>query len=104
MTLGTNNPCPGEGTDPRIWRWGTCWLQNRCSFHTPVEPLGILLAFPPFLAINCPVPTWLVRRFRPTATPGWYVMARAGFRYDKNWKGYIVPELALKLMQSTVYY
>lgn len=107
MTEGASPQCPGEGTDPRYFRTVVCGLQNAMSFKCDTEPLGIMLAFPPFIAINCPLPAVLGRRLsviKGKPAGRWYLMLRAGWRYDKNWKGYIFPEAALKVMQSTVYY
>jgi len=102
-----NQGCPGEGTDTRRWPRITCGLQRTFSFHTRIEPLSILVAFPPFTAINCPIPErlaiWLHRKRLPPDRQ-WYLMARGGFRYDKNWNGYIVPEFALKVLDHTVLY
>jgi len=101
-----NPTCPNEGTDPRITRYWTCNLQNSLSTKSTWEPLGIMIGFPPFLAINIPLlgmTEYLSKRKNKPLKP-WYLMFRIGWRYDKFWPGYIFPEVALKIMQSTVYY
>ena len=82
--------CPGQGTDHH-WGW-TCQLQWLLSFHSTTEPASILLCFPPFIAVNVPLPR------------GKRLVLRAGFRYDKNWEGYIFPEAAAKRTDHVILY
>ncbi len=91
--------CPNEGTDTRAFGvWG-CKVQTALSFHSTTEPLSLLLCFPPFIAINIPLPH------------GRYFVLRAGFRYDKHWAdakgvqgGYIFPEAAAKTKDVPIFY
>jgi hypothetical protein len=84
--------CPGEGSDTRTFgRWG-CSIQRALSFHSDTEPLSVLVCFPPFIAVNIPM------------FDGTYLILRAGFRYDKNWKGYLFPESAAKRKAQTIFY
>jgi hypothetical protein len=87
-----NQGCVNEGTDTRTFgKWG-CTIQRWLSFHSQTEPLSVLVCFPPFIAVNVPLPG------------GRYLILRAGFRYDKNWPGYIFPESAAKVKGQTIFY
>jgi len=101
-----NPTCPNEGTDPRIARYYTCNLQNAMSVKTDTEPFGIMICIPFFIAVNIPLLglTRYISTKKNKPLKPWYLMFRIGWRFDKHWPGYIFPEAALKVMQSTVYY
>ena len=89
---GDEYGCPGAGKDQRILPRLTCWLQRHLSFKSGTEPFSILICFPPFIAINIPI------------GKGRYAMVRAGFRFDRNWKGFLFPESAAKISDHVIFY
>ena len=104
---GKTHGCPGAGSDPRLFPRFTCWLQRLGSFHSETEPLSLMVAFPPFVVLNVPIPHRLAQFLHRKSLPlgrNWYLMARLGFRYDRNWHGYIFPEAAIKVLDHTVHY
>jgi hypothetical protein len=56
------------------------------------ERTTIGLAWPPYLVYNSP------------AGSGHWRMFRIGFRYDQNWRGYIFPTVAWKLVSRPLRY
>lgn len=86
-----NQGCPGEGSDTRLFGW-LCPIQRMCSWHSGTEPFSIFLAFPPFLAVNIPLPR------------GRYLSIRVGCRYDRSWRGYIAPEAIVKCKDQPLWY
>ena len=87
-----------RGTDPRILgSWGG-WVQQKLSFKAAPEPLQLLLAWPPYLSVAIPYP-WRARAW------GWrYATFRAGWRFDKNWRGYIFDIIVKLRMTQVVHY
>ena len=79
-----------------------CWMQRHMSWKSPHEPyyteigsggrthLG--LAWPPYLVLNTP------------AGDGQWRIFRMGFRYDRTWRGYIFPTLAVKRISHPLRY
>lgn len=98
-----NQGCPGEGADHRTLGWLICPLQRLFSRKSNTPPrlhehgLWAWGAWPPYVVINRPHALvldpersiWEVTRWR---------MSRLGWRYDKNWKGYIGPSAAAKVV------
>lgn len=69
-----------RGPDRRpLGEWAG-WIQARLSFKSWWEPLHVMVAFPPYVSIAIPK-LW--------THPLRYATFRAGWRYDKNWPGYI---------------
>jgi len=92
--------CVNEGTDSRIAGWLICWLQRLLSFSTTYEPISFMVAFPPYFAINFPIPfsritKWGVRKC---------VHIRFGWRYDMNAHVFIFPSAAIKDVGRAVFY
>lgn len=93
----TGQGCPNEGPDTRTFGKIGCALQRVFSFHSTKPPKWILarhgsagdvqfgIAFPPYLILQCESKDHL------------WSLARAGWRFDTNWPGYIFPTAALKL-------
>src|SRR5579872_625475 len=85
--------CVNAADDPRIDPYGIiCSLQRRCSYISVREPKlhthrnwawGVS---PPYFVSN-----------RKLKSGGWRV-ARIGWRYDRNWHGYIGPSGAWKVV------
>ena len=75
-------------------------MQRLLSFSTTYEPISIMVAFPPYIAINFPVPfssitKWGVRKV---------IHFRLGWRYDMNSHDFIFPSAALKDTERAVFY
>ena len=92
--------CVNEGTDKRLFGKVVCWLQQRLSLRSTYEPATLVIGFPPYLAINFPVPfskltKWGVRKS---------IHFRIGMRYDFNAKKYITPSAALKDVTRSLMY
>ena len=81
-----------RGTDPRIIGPWAGWVQQKLSFRAPMEPVHVLVAFPPYLSVAIPY-RWKGVWF--------YATLRAGWRYDKNWRGY-VADIIVKLRMTHV--
>ncbi|HVJ04433.1 MAG TPA: SgcJ/EcaC family oxidoreductase [Candidatus Saccharimonadales bacterium] len=94
--------CVNQGIDHREFASMVCWLQRAMSWKSDHEPHFFLigksegtnlgLAWPPYLVLNVPDKN---RRWR---------MFRMGFRYDRNWRGYIFPTLAAKSIAHPLRY
>ncbi len=94
--------CVNQGEDRRKLGKQVCWLQRQLSWKSEREPamafignrqrrhLGV--AWPPYVVYNAPEPT------------GRWFMARVGFRYDRVWRGYIFPTLAIKRIAAPLSY
>ena len=80
--------CPGEGADTRFLGWLVCPIQRFLSWRSSVEPLSIVVAFPPYIAVNVPLRNHDM------------LLIRFGWRYDRNWKGYLFPTGAAKIRRN----
>lgn len=110
-----NQGCPGEGKDSRILGWLICPLQRFCSWKSDVEPtlhtltIGVQNAHWPdsIQQIQAAVgfwPPYIVVNVKQYHQLGWR-MFRLGWRYDKQWKGYIGPAGAFKkVLWPLLYY
>jgi hypothetical protein len=94
--------CINQGADRRLLAIPICWAQRHLSWKSENEPsflsigathrLNLGLAWPPYLVIN-----WYRGRDQ-------WGMFRIGFRYDRNWHGYIFPTIAWKVISSPLRY
>jgi len=94
--------CVNQGSDRREFAPVVCWLQRRLSWkseHEPYfksigRPVGthVGLAWPPYVVFNS-----------PDGNGHWRVF-RAGFRYDRAWRGYIFPTMAAKRLSHPLTY
>jgi hypothetical protein len=89
-----NQGCIDEGPDHRTLGWLVCPLQRLLSWTFEIEPLTIVLGFPPYLVLNVPI-----GRHR-------FLMIRAGWRYNRGatWRGYIFPTGACKIINEALLY
>jgi hypothetical protein len=94
-----NQGCPGEGLDTRAWGWLICPLQQLLSWRTAKAPKtfkrfwpAIAVCWPPYVVVN-------LKR-----SDGRWRMFRAGFRFDRTWKGYIFPSAAFKIVDQPLLY
>lgn len=102
--------CPHEGADHRRLGRLICWLQQKLSFASNVEPATLILGFPFYVAINLPL-FWRQPKAGPPRAgkpTQWGVVPvlhfGAGIRYDFNARFYLVPRLALKLLDRALLY
>lgn len=94
--------CVNQGDDRREFAPVVCWLQQRLSWKSEHKPhfarigkadkthLGV--AWPPYLIVNS-----------RTGSGEWRIF-RVGFRYDRNWRGYIFPTMAAKRISHALSY
>lgn len=94
--------CVNQGKDSRLAGPVVCWAQRHLSWKSPHKPhffrfgrpahttLGV--AWPPYIVVNSP------------NKPGHWRMFRIGFRYDRNWQGYIFPTAAWKVVSTPLEY
>jgi hypothetical protein len=94
--------CVNQGDDRREFAPVVCWLQQRLSWKSDHRPhfatignaershLGV--AWPPYLIVNS-----------RTGNGEWRIF-RVGFRYDRNWRGYIFPTMAAKRISHPLSY
>jgi hypothetical protein len=94
--------CVNQGRDLRVAGAFVCWAQRHLSWKSPHRPHFLLigkpagrsigLAWPPYLVVNAP------------SSQGRWRMFRVGFRYDRNWRGYIFPTAAWKIVKRPLEY
>jgi len=94
--------CVNQGSDSRIFAALTCCLQRHLSWNSEQEPHFLMIgrsdranvgiAWPPYLVFNAP------------GKKGLWLMLRIGFRYDRNWHGYIFPAVACKRVAKPLRY
>lgn len=94
--------CINQGADRRLFPMPICWAQRHFSWKSENEPsfvsignaqrINLGLAWPPYLVIN-----WYRGRDE-------WRMFRVGFRYDRNWRGYIFPTIAWKVISRPLRY
>jgi hypothetical protein len=97
-----NQGCVNQGSDRRIAAPVICWAQRQLSWKSEHQPHFLLignqdrtslgLAWPPYLVYNSPDGN------------GRWRMFRIGFRYDRNWRGYIFPTIAWKRVTTPLRY
>lgn len=88
----SNEGCPHGGADHRRLGEAVCWLQRKLTFDSTVEPLSVVLAFPPYVVMNIPLGR------------GSMLMVRAGWRFDRNAESYIFPTAAIKRVDTALLY
>lgn len=106
-----NQGCPGEGSDRRTFGWLICPLQRILSRKSLKQPRLLIItagtssslhgSFYPVLSAAGIWPPYLVINVRRGLL---WQMFRIGWRYDKNWKGYIGPSAALKKVAGPLTY
>ena len=91
--------CVNAGQDERLNPLGiVCWLQRHCSYKSGDEPklhkhdTWAWCVRPPYLVCN-----WRLR-------DGHYRLVRIGWRYDRNWHGFIGPGGAWKAVPAPLLY
>lgn len=102
VTPPSDQGCINQGQDRRMAATVICWAQRHLSWKSEKEPHFVLigstkgtnigLAWPPYLIINS------------FDGSGHWLMFRIGFRYDRNWHGYIFPTVAWKRLPNPLRY
>jgi len=97
--------CINEGGDTRHLAWLVCPLQRLLSYKSASEPKWIFKSLrtyhqdsiPQFDYVSFGIawPPYIVRQWYLTPENVWRLF-RFGYRYDRNWKGYIAPTAANK--------
>ncbi len=91
---GPGSGCVNQGKDRRLFPSVVCCLQRRLSWNSKKEPHFLLIGNPGRTNLGIAWPPYLV--FNTRCSNGRWIMFRIGFRYDRNWHGYIFPTLACK--------
>ena len=89
-----NQGCINQGRDCREFATVICWLQRQFSWKSQHEPPFALLGSPAATNLGLAWPPYLVFNW-PDGKGRWRVF-RVGFRYDRTWRGYIFPTIALE--------
>lgn len=94
--------CVNQGSDQRAAGWAVCFAQRHLSWKSQHKPHFFLIgkqthrslgvAWPPYVVYNSP------------KRKGRWRMFRIGFRYDRNWHGYIFPTAAWKVVSTPLDY
>lgn len=94
--------CVNQGKDQRFAGLAVCFAQRHLSWKSQHKPHFFLIgkhshtslgvAWPPYVVYNSP------------KSKGHWRMFRVGFRYDRNWHGYIFPTAAWKVVSTPLEY
>ena len=90
----SNRGCVNQGKDERKFATIICCLQRHMSWNSRQEPHFVMIGRPDRANAGVAWPPYLVFN-KPDKKSGW-LMFRIGFRYDRNWHGYIFPTIAIK--------
>jgi hypothetical protein len=94
--------CVNHGNDRREFAPVICWLQQRLSWKSEHEPHFVLIGNPKGTQLGLAWPPYVV--FNSPDGRGHWRMFRIGFRYDRTWRGYIFPTIALKRISQPLRY
>ena len=101
-TAAGDQGCVNQGSDRRMFAPVVCWAQRQLSWKSDHEPWFVLLGRPQRAHLGLAWPPYLVVNW-PDDQGRWRVF-RIGFRYDRTWRGYIFPTLALKRLPEPLRY
>jgi len=94
--------CVNQGSDCRKFPAIICCLQRHMSWNSEHEPHFFMIGRPDRTNISIAWPPYLV--FNTLGKEGDWFMFRIGFRYDRNWHGYIFPTVACKNVDRPLRY
>lgn len=94
--------CVNQGKDSRVGALVVCWAQRHLSWKSPHKPHFFLIGKPSHTSVGVAWPPYIV--FNSPKRSGDWRMFRIGFRYDRNWHGYIFPTAAWKVVSSPLEY
>ncbi len=100
--VSTSQGCVNQGKDRRLAATVICWAQQRLSWKSNSKPDFLLIGNPKGMSIGLAWPPYFVLN-SPDGHGQWY-MFRIGFRYDRNWRGYIFPTIAWKVISKPLRY
>ena len=89
-----NQGCVNQGSDRREFAPVVCWLQRRLSWKSKHKPHFALIGKSNATNLGLAWPPYAV--FNLSEGHGNWHMFRIGFRYDRTWRGYIFPTIAVK--------
>jgi len=101
-TTSSAQGCVNEGNDRRMAGTAICWAQQRLSWKSESEPRFVLLGSAERTSVGLAWPPYFV--FNSPDGSGHWRMFHIGFRYDRAWRGYIFPTVALKVLPSPLRY
>jgi hypothetical protein len=94
--------CVNQGRDVRVGAPVVCWAQRHLSWKSAHGPHFVLIGKPTQTSVGLAWPPYIVYN-SPSSDGGWR-MFRVGFRYDRNWHGYIFPTAAWKIVARPLKY
>ena len=94
--------CVHQGNDRRLAAPVVCWLQRHLSWKSPREPRLRAWGNPQARLLAVAWPPYMV--YDSADGYGHWRMFRAGFRYDRKWRGYIFPTAACKCLSKPLTY
>jgi hypothetical protein len=94
--------CVNQGKDRRVGAWAVCWAQRHLSWKSRHKPHFFLLGKPTHTSLGLAWPPYIV--YNSPESKGRWRMFRIGFRYDRNWQGYIFPTAAWKTVRMPLEY
>ena len=94
--------CVNQGEGCRKLATIICWLQSHLSWNSEHEPHFVMIGRPDRTHIGVAWPPYMV--FNAPCEKGGWLMLRIGFRYDRNWRGYIFPTMACKSVDKPLRY
>jgi hypothetical protein len=100
--IGLDQGCVNQGKDCPKFAKIICWLQVHLSWNSEQEPHFVMIGRPDQTHVGAAWPPHLV--FNARSEKGSWLMPRIGFRYDRNWRGYIFPTIACKSVDKPLRY
>ena len=94
--------CVNQGSDRRWAAKPVCAAQRHLSWKSNHEPYFVSIGNPKHINAGVAWPPYLVINRR--RGDGRWRMFRIGFRYDRNWRGYIFPTIAWKVISGPLRY
>jgi len=101
-TTRVDQGCINQGNDRRIGAPVVCWLQRHLSWKSEREPHLHVFGDPQRRSLGVAWPPYLV--YNSADGAGHWRMFRAGFRYDRKWRGYVFPTVARKCLAAPLDY
>jgi len=98
----TSQGCVNQGKDRRAFAPVVCWAQRHLSWKSRHKPHFFRLGRASHTSLGFAWPPYVVYN-SPKSNDRWR-MFRIGFRYDRNWHGYIFPTAAWKIVDSPLKY
>jgi hypothetical protein len=94
--------CVNQGKDNRVAGLAVCWAQRHLSWKSQHRPHFFLLGKSTHTSLGLAWPPYIV--YNSPSGKGRWRMFRIGFRYDRNWHGYIFPTAAWKVIANPLQY